>query len=234
MDLQIFKNSGWEVRAVERNGGPWFVASDVCSCLGYSNPSKSISDHVDEDDRYNESLERGGSIVIINESGLYSLILRSRKQEAKKFKKWVTSEVLPSIRKTGGYIATKEDDTPEQIMARAILVAQETIANKDKLIKELEPKAEFVDQYVDATGLYTLTATAKNLKVKRKDLIALLERDKFIFRRSGRIEPYAEKVKQGLFEVKAGERNGHSFMQVYLTTKGVERIASTYMSELAE
>lgn len=91
------------VRTVLRDEAPWFVATDICEALGYKNTSKAIADHLDDDERYNESLERGGSLVLINESGLYALVLRSRKPEARKFAKWVTSEVLPAIRKTGSY-----------------------------------------------------------------------------------------------------------------------------------
>ena len=93
------------VRVVMRDGNPWFIAKDVCDTLEYKNTSKAVTDHLDEDERYNESLERGGNQVLINESGLFTLVLRSHKPEARKFAKWVTSEVLPAIRKTGGYSA---------------------------------------------------------------------------------------------------------------------------------
>ncbi len=93
-----------EVRIItDEKGEPWWVAKDVCDVLGYSNPSKTIADHLDDDERSNEMLDRGGSILLINESGLYSLILKSNKPEAKPFRKWVTSEILPTIRKTGSY-----------------------------------------------------------------------------------------------------------------------------------
>lgn len=91
------------VRVVMRDGEPWFVASDICAALGYKNASKAVADHLDADERYNESLERGGFLVLISESGMYTLVLRSHKPEARKFAKWVTGEVLPTIRKTGGY-----------------------------------------------------------------------------------------------------------------------------------
>ena len=100
----VFNFQSHEVRTVTRNGEVWFVAVDVCNALGYQNTSKAIGDHLDDDERANESLGLAGSPVnIINESGLYALVLRSRKPEARKFAKWVTSEVLPTIRKTGKY-----------------------------------------------------------------------------------------------------------------------------------
>ena len=106
------------VRVITRDNQPWFVATDVCEALGYRNTSKAINDHIDEDERYNEPLERGGSILLISESGLYALVLRSRKPEARKFAKWVTSEVLPSIRQTGGY--AKQPDARRTEHARQL------------------------------------------------------------------------------------------------------------------
>lgn len=102
-DITPFNFGIFTVRVIARDNQPWFVANDICNALGYSNTSKAIGDHLDEDERYNESLERGGNLLLINESGLYALVLRSRKPEARKFAKWVTREVLPSIRQTGQY-----------------------------------------------------------------------------------------------------------------------------------
>jgi prophage antirepressor-like protein len=102
----LFNFHGNNVRVVMRGESPWFVATDICAALGYQNPSKAVADHLDDDERSHEQLDRsrmGSPAVVINESGLYALVLRSRKPEARKFAKWVTSEVLPSIRKTGGY-----------------------------------------------------------------------------------------------------------------------------------
>lgn len=112
------------VRVVSRNNDPWFVANDVCKALGYSNTSKAIADHLDDDERYNESLDRGGSLLLISESGLYALILRSRKTGARKFAKWVTSEVLPTIRKTGSY----QNNTQSQRTALAHQLASQATA----------------------------------------------------------------------------------------------------------
>lgn len=112
------------VRVVSRNNDPWFIANDVCKALGYSNTSKAIADHLDDDERYNESLDRGGSLLLISESGLYALILRSRKPEARKFAKWVTSEVLPTIHKTGSY----QSNTQSQRTALAHQLASQATA----------------------------------------------------------------------------------------------------------
>ena len=118
------------IRTIEINGEPWLVGKDVAMVLGYRNPSKALIDHVDEEDKLNnESLsslgQRGG--WLINESGLYSLVLSSKLPGAKRFRRWVTSEVLPSIRKHGGYIAGQEHLTDEELLCKALLVAQSRI-----------------------------------------------------------------------------------------------------------
>lgn len=143
--IQIFKNEHFgEVRVAEVNGEPMFVAADVCNVLGYSNPSKAISDHVDEDERYNKSLERGGNMLFITESGLYSLILRSNKPNAKPFRKWVTSEVLPSIRKTGSYTMALP-----KTYAEALRQLADTVEEKEKIQLQLEKKTEQLDEAKD-------------------------------------------------------------------------------------
>ena len=101
------------VRVIMRGDTPWFAASDVCAALGYKNTSDAVGTHLDNDERYSQSLERGGSLVLINESGLYALVLRSRKPEARKFAKWVTGEVLPAIRKSGSYSNTPAQKVSE-------------------------------------------------------------------------------------------------------------------------
>jgi phage antirepressor YoqD-like protein len=156
--------------------------------------------------------------------------MRSKLPAAEQFEEWVVGEVLPSIRKTGGYQLQVPQTLPEALRAYAdeVEAHQQTRA----LAAEMKPKAEFVDRYVDAVGTCTLTTAAKNLGVKRKDLIAVLERDGKLFRRGGRLEPYAEQVKAGRFVIKAGERNGHAYSQLYLTPKGLQHVAETYMPEL--
>ena len=122
-DITPFNFGTHTVRVITRDNQPWFVATDVCDALGYSNTSKAIGDHLDDDERYNQSLERGGSLLLISESGLYALVLRSRKPEARKFAKWVTSEVLPSIRKTGSYGQTTYDPDQIALAHRAAVIA---------------------------------------------------------------------------------------------------------------
>ncbi|WP_300105426.1 Bro-N domain-containing protein [uncultured Alistipes sp.] len=143
--IQIFQNDRFgEVRVTEVNGEPMFAATDVCNVLGYSNPSKAISDHVDEDERYNQSLERGGNMLFITESGLYSLILRSNKPNAKPFRKWVTSEVLPSIRKTGSYTMALPKTYSEALRQLA-----DAVEAKEKIQLQLEVKTQQLDEAKD-------------------------------------------------------------------------------------
>lgn len=112
---------------MEIDGQPWFVGKDVADTLKYTNTQKAIRDHVDDDDKLTERIVLSGqnrNVILINESGLYSLIMSSKLPTAKQFKRWVTSEVLPSVRKNGGYIAGQEELTEAELMAKALLVAQ--------------------------------------------------------------------------------------------------------------
>lgn len=173
--MQIFRNPEFgQIRVMTKDGQPWFAGKDVADVLGYSNTSKALLDHVDEEDKLNnESLsslgQRGG--WLINESGLYSLILSSKLPTAKKFKRWVTSEVLPQINHTGGYIPSKEGDTDEDILAKAVLIAKRTIGKKNQVIEtknkqleQQEPKVLFADSVQASTTSILVGELAKILK----------------------------------------------------------------------
>lgn len=141
-NLTTFTNDVFgNIRGVEINGEPWLVGKDVAEVLGYANPSKAVSTHVDTEDKIMEMIthSQNGNVVktqtaLINESGFYSLLLRSKLPEAKKFKRWVTSEVLPQIRKTGGYIPVTEEDEEKTIMAKALQIMDRTIKMMDRTI----------------------------------------------------------------------------------------------------
>lgn len=131
-DLQIFENSEFgKIRTITKDNEPMFCLADVCKALELTN-SRSVADRLEDDERCKLDLPRQGETWFVTESGLYAVILRSDKPNAKKFRKWVTGEVLPSIRKNGGYIANQENLTPEQIVANALVVAQNIITQKDK------------------------------------------------------------------------------------------------------
>lgn len=233
-NIQIFKYENNDVRTVEMNGEPWFVLKDVCGVLGLSN-HKVTAQRLDRDEvsqtYLTDSIGRKQETTVINESGLYSVILRSDKPEAKPFRKWITSEVLPSIRKNGGYIAGQEQLSPEELMAKALLVANKTLAEREARISELTvqntimlPKAQYFDELVDRNTLTNFRETAKELGISEKAFIRFLIDKKYIFRNQrGKLMPYADRS-DGLFEVKEcyNEKTNWSGIQTLVTPKGRE------------
>lgn len=205
-DIQIFNYQSNEVRTVEMGGEPWFVLKDVCNILGISK-YRDTAARLDADERGSVEVDTlGGTqqVIAVNESGLYHVILRSDKPEAAPFRKWVTSEVLPSIRKNGGYIAGQEQLTPEELMAKALLVANKTLADREARICELtaqnsqltvekqimQPKAEYFDELVDRNLLTNFRETAKELGIKPKAFVAWLLEKKFLYRdQKGKLLP---------------------------------------------
>ena len=164
---QVFNNAEFgELRVIKANDGePWFVAKDVCDALGID--TNHVREALDEDEVNTLRITEGKgnpNKTIITEAGLYSLILRSRKPEAKAFKRWVTHDVLPSIRKEGGYIAASANDSEADIMARALLIAQKTIERNQKRIAELEPKALFADAVAASDGTCLVGELAKMMR----------------------------------------------------------------------
>lgn len=141
-NLTTFTNDVFgNIRGLEINGEPWLVGRDVAKVLGYKNISDALKKHVDEEDKgvaKCDTLGGAQEMTVINESGFYSLVLRSKLPEAKKFKRWVTSEVLPQIRKTGGYIPVNEEDDEKTIMAKALEIMDKTLKEKNIKIEELE------------------------------------------------------------------------------------------------
>lgn len=160
--IQVFENNDFgKVRVVERDGEPWFVAADVCSVLDLSNPTIAVS-RLDEDERAKFNLGRQGDATIVNEPGLYTLVLGSRKPEAKAFKRWITHEVIPTIRKTGAYSTRKPDsymiDDPIERAKRWIEEAQERLALQETVNeqrKEIEYKENIIIGFVEDIDLAT-------------------------------------------------------------------------------
>lgn len=214
-EIQQFYFNGAALRTLtDKTGEPWFVAKDVCDILGHSNVSMAL-DRLDDDERSKFNLGRQGETNIVNEAGLYVLVLGSRKPEAHEFKRWVTHEVLPQIRKTGGYIPTSESDSDEDIMARAVLVAQKTIKQKNqqiaeqqKRIVELEPKARFADAVAASDGTCLIGELAKmlrqnGLKVGQNRLFRILRDDGYLGKSaSNRNVPTQRAMELGLFRIK--------------------------------
>lgn len=249
-ELQIFKNEEFgEVRTVEIGGEPWFVGKDVAEVLGYSNTRDALAKHIDGEDKgdvaIRDSIGREQSTTIINESGLYSLILSSKLPNAKAFKKWVTSEVLPSIRKHGGYISGQAEMSPEELMAKALQVAQKTLEEREARIgvlaaensaltvekQILQPKADYFDELVDRNLLTNFRETAKQINVKQKDFVNFLIEKKYVYRdKRGKLMPYADRNK-GLFEVKEcfNEKTQWCGTQTLITPKGRETFRLLYL-----
>ncbi|MCR4849781.1 MAG: phage antirepressor KilAC domain-containing protein [Lachnospiraceae bacterium] len=227
-DLQIFKNEEFgEIRTVDIEGEIYFVGKDVAAALGYQAERNAIAAHVDEDDKMTHRISASGQnrdMTIINESGLYSLILSSGLANAKKFKKWITSEVIPSIRKNGGYLANQENMTPEQIVANALVVAQNIIANKDKQIEEMTPKADYFDALVDRKLNTSIRDTAKELGIGERYFVQFLKDQRYIYRdQKKELRPYSDKNK-GLFVLKEykSQYSEHAGLQMLITPKGRE------------
>ncbi|NNP75584.1 hypothetical protein A7P54_04015 [Acinetobacter sp. Ac_3412] len=232
------------VRTMMKDGEIRFVLADVCNVLEIGNPSDAAR-RLDSDEVTLDIIEGSHRPVnLINESGLYSLVLTSRKPEAKQFKKWVTSEVLPNIRKNGGYISGQESDDPELIIAKALQVAQNVIDRKIQELAQatakvevLEPKAQALDVLSqNRNGYLCLTDAAKHLHVRVKDLTNLLANKKFIYRRAtsnpikkGKWAAYDRIIQKGwLFhDYVAGEKpDGTDYApQVLVTPKGMAHIA---------
>jgi anti-repressor protein len=182
--VKVFECEGMgNVRVMNENDNILFVAKDICDCLGLSEVSNSLK-RLDDDEKLTRKLFVSGQnrdTWVITEGGLYSLILTSNKPEAKKFKKWVTSEVLPSIRKNGGYIVEKEDDTDDDILARALVIAQDKIKKREERIKALEnrvevdkPKVEYYERVIESESTFTTTQIAKELFMSAKQLNLIL------------------------------------------------------------
>lgn len=267
-DLQIFKNEEFgEIQIIKINNEPYFIGKEICILFGDTNYRRSLS-NIDKLDKTLIPIQTAGgkqSMIVINENGLYDLLFSMQPQKAKgvsqmtqaineridklkRFKRWVTHEVLPSIRKTGGYIAGQEEMTEDEIMAKALLVANNKInelksknnnleIQNSKLLvsnETMKPKAEYFDELVDRNLLTSFRETAKALKIKEKKFINFLLNHKYIFRdKKGKLQPFADK-NQGLFEIKEtlNEKTGWCGTQTLITPKGRETFRMLYLNTL--
>lgn len=239
-ELQIFNHPDFgEVRTVTINDEPWLVGKDVAQALGYQNPQKALRDHVDDDEKtVNESFTVNGTpAILINESGMYSLILSSKLPGAKEFKRWVTSEVLPSIRKHGAYMPPETLEaailSPDYLLKVVTALKDETDKRKaleavnSRLTVEnqiMYPKADYFDELVDRNLLTNFRETAKELGVPPKKFVQFLIDKKYLYRdKKGKLLPFEGK-NGGLFEVKEtfNEKTQWSGTQTMVTPKGRE------------
>lgn len=227
----LFEYNAKKVRTTIESGEPWFVAKDVCDILDLGN-SRMALERLDDDEKGVSLIDTPGGMQqmqVVNESGLYALILGSRKKEAKDFKRWITHEVIPSIRKHGGYL------TPQKI--------EEVLSNPDTIIRlatelkqerqrrlELEPKAESYDILMDASGCLTMDEVAKTLDIKgigRNNLFKLLRLEKIIYKKGDIYLPYQE-YKSHFIVKQNPVKKGNTIIersQIFMTPKGLDWLA---------
>lgn len=229
-ELRIIRNSEYgEIRTVTVDGKIFFVASDVAKALGYTNPSKAINDHCRwVTKRYIPHPQSKGKAIEVNvipEGDIYRLVANSQLPNAEKFESWIFDEILPSIRQNGGYIANQENLTPEQIVANALIVAQNIILQKDRQIEEMQPKADYFDELIDRNLLTSFRETAKELGIKESVFINWLIGKNYVYRdNKNKLQPYSTAMSKGLFEVKeySSKYSNHAGTQTLITPKGRE------------
>ena len=245
-NLQTFSFNNQPVRTVQLNNQPYFNLKDVCEILDIGNPSQLKTRLKQEGVITNEvgvktGLKTDGTPAIqkvkmtyINESNLYKTIFQSRKPEAEQFTEWVTSEVLPAIRKNGAYLTDEKayDITHNpQSLADLLLQAGEQLKQKEIIIQEMKPKADYFDNLVERNLLTNFRDTAKELGLRQTDLINNLIEDGYVYRdQKSKLKPYAKygKTGKGLFELKEFSRNDHSDIQTLITPKGRETFRLLY------
>ena len=243
-DIQIFQNPNFgEIRTISREDGPWFVAADVCRALDLSDTGRAV-ERLDPDEGTRIEIDHPQSpgkmlaVYAVNEPGLYALVLGSRKPEARAFKRWITHEVIPAIRQHGGYLtpATIEQvlADPDTIirLATDLKAAREQnqalqVRNSELTVQTaiMAPKADYFDELVDRHLLTGLRETAKELGVGQREFVRWLLDRKYIYRDAkGKLQPYAQHITAGLFEVKEcyNDKTQWSGTQIMVTPKGRE------------
>lgn len=224
--IQLFTSAEFgDIRTIKDAEAVYFVGKDVAEVLGYKDTSDALKRHVDDEDKLTRRFTdsgQGRDVYIINESGLYSLVLSSKLPSAKRFKRWITSEVLPALRRQGGYMLTSENETPEQIMARALKIADEALKRKDALIEELTPKALFCDAVSVSKNTCLIGELAKLMRQNGVDigqnrLFERLRQDGYLCRHgSNHNVPTQRAVDAGLFVIKEtviSHADGHTTLQ---------------------
>lgn len=258
--IQVFNSPQFgEIRTAGTSEEPLFCLSDVCSVLGLrqGDVKQRLDDGVVSTQPIIDALGREQQANFVNEDGLYDVILDSRKPQAKAFRKWVTSEVLPAIRKTGGYLATKQDDTPEEIMARALTIAQTTLAKREERLKQLEaqaeqqqvtieiqteeikktaPKVSYYDNHLQSVNTQTSTQAAKQIGMDAEKLHKKLKEIGIIYRQSGQWILHAPYSTWGMHSTRTQtytRSDGSTGTSVYTvwTTKGVRFIIALYEND---
>ena len=200
--IQIFENAEFgKVRTMQdAEGEPLFCAKDVAVALGYGNSREALRKHVEQEDVTKRDTPTAGGtqqMQYVNESGLYALILGSKLDSARRFKHWVTSEVLPAIRRQGGYMVARADESDEVIMARALQIMQATLERRDREIALLKPRAEYADHVLDSIACLTVTQIAKELSMTGHELNRILCERGIQYPQSGQYLLYAKYARRG-------------------------------------
>ena len=222
--IQIFKNQEFgAIRTISNElGEAMFCAKDVCDALGYKKASNAIALHVDKGDALKQGTPTSSGVqmmLYVNESGLYSLILSSKLDSAKRFKHWVTSEVLPSIRKQGGYMVARPEETDEEVLARALQIMQAAIQVRDEEIARLQPRADYADEVLDSVTCITTTQLAKELGMSAQELNRRLCAMHIQYWQSGQYMLYAAYARMGLAKSRTHKRvlkHGMIMTEMYL------------------
>jgi prophage antirepressor-like protein len=223
--LKIFQNPEFgTIRTIrDAQGEPLFCGKDVCDALGYSNSREALRKHVEKDDVTKrdtiDALGRVQLTTFINESGLYALILGSKLESARRFRHWVTSEVLPAIRKQGGYMVAREEESDEMIMARAMQIMSAALERRDCEIAQLRPRAQYADHVLDSVACLTVTQIAKELHMTGHELNRILCERGIQYPQSGQYLLYAKYARRGYAQNRTHE---------YHNTAG-ELITRTYL-----
>ena len=228
--LIIFENPAFgKVRTILMDGEPWFVASDVCSALDIRNNRDAIARLEDDEKGVGLTDTPGGKqkVTVVNEPGLYSLIMSSRKPEARAFKHWITHEVIPSIRKHGAYLT---DSLMDQVMQNPQIIYQmaESLLNErsradhlDAELQEVKPKAAYFDAFVNPRDCTNIRNTASELGIPQKEFVTWLLEKRVLYRDfNGQLLPYSTYLHRGCFIVRDFVRNGHQGVQTLFTPRG--------------
>lgn len=232
-----FAFEGHDVRVVERDGEPWFVAKDVADILGYTNPQKAVRDHCKGatpvgGERGVHPLGLDPQTVIIPERDVYRLIMRSKLPAAERFEEWVVAIVLPSIRKTGSYDAHQPaPESDEDLLARALLIADEKrrhaetrAITAEAQVEAARPKVVAYDRFINSHGLYGLQNAARVLGERPNKFIAMLKQG-YLFYQGGVLVPKVRFREMGIFEVKCTHVDDTARYQTFITPKGIEYFA---------
>lgn len=246
-ELKVFENNEFgKLRVTMKDGEPWFVGKDVAGALGYAKPRNAIGIHVDVEDKTTAPIQGSGSnyksqAVFINESGLYSLVLSSKLESAKRFKRWVTSDILPSIRKHGVYMTDdlldKVQKEPRLIlkMAETLIAQRDHVGRLESQLAIAQPKADYYDAFVNPDDSYSIRVVAKELKIPERKFVKFLLDENFLYRnKNNSLMPYNRSDNSGLFQVRDVNKGGWYGTWTVLTAKGKDEVRKLYLKRQEE